>query len=71
MPVRNLPVLGGVIPALITRRAIGQINAVLTATVKNLKGMPRKSEEGFFWLIFRLLFQQNFQQNFYNFSAQK
>jgi hypothetical protein len=68
MSKRNLPVLGGVIPALITRRAIGQINAVLTATVRNLKGMPGKSEEVFFfWLIFRLLFQQNF----YNFSAQK
>jgi len=67
MSKRNLPVLRGVIPALITRRAIGQINAVLTATVRNLKGMPGKSEEGFFWLIFRLLFQQNF----YNFSAQK
>lgn len=48
MSKRNLPVLGGVIPALITRRAIGQINAVLTATVRNLKGMPGKSEEGFF-----------------------
>ena len=48
MSKRNLPVLGEVIPALITRRAIGQINAVLTATVRNLKGMPGKSEEGFF-----------------------
>jgi hypothetical protein len=49
MSKRNLPVLGGVIPALITRRAIGQINAVLTATVRNLKGMPGKSEEVFFF----------------------
>lgn len=48
MSKRNLPVLGGVIPALIIRRAIGRINAVLTATVRNLKGMPGKSEEGFF-----------------------
>jgi hypothetical protein len=47
MSKRNLPVLGGIIPALIIRRAIGRINAVLTATVRNLKGMPGKVKKVF------------------------